>query len=101
MAVAMSFEWLLSFLLVPLVVLSVWNGLRNGHLLIVIPAGFVAAMLLLLTYTHGEPWTTIRFRAVYWPVFLILASGGVAALLRARLATLHVGQPDRLTEYAD
>jgi hypothetical protein len=101
MAVALSFEWLLSFLLVPLVVFSVWDGLRNGHLLIVIPAGFVAAMLLLLTYTHGEPWTTIRFRAVYWPVFLILASGGVAAFLRARLVTLHVGQPDRLTEYAD
>ena len=90
MALAMAFEWLLSFLLVPLVVFSVWYGLRNGHQLILIPAGFVTAMVLLLTYTHGDPWSTIRFRAVYWPVFLILASGGVAAFLRARQSTLHV-----------
>jgi hypothetical protein len=101
MAVVMAFEWLLSFLLVPLVVYSVWDGLRNGHHLILIPAGFVTAMVLLLTYTHGDPWSTIRFRAVYWPVFLILASGGIAAFLRARQSTLHVGQPDQLTEYAD
>jgi hypothetical protein len=84
MAVALAPEWLLSFLLLPLAIVAVWGALRERDWLIVVPAGFTIAMLLLLTYIHGEPWTTIRFRSVYWPVFLVLASGGVVLVLRAQ-----------------
>jgi hypothetical protein len=88
MAVAFAPEWLLSFLLIPLAIVAVWHALRQHQWLIVLPAGFTAAMVLLLTYVHGEPWSTIRFRSVYWPVLLVLASGGLSAVLQARRSNL-------------
>jgi hypothetical protein len=84
MALALAPEWLLSFLMVPLVVAAVWDGAWQRRPLVLIPAVFVAAMVLLLTYIHSEPWTTIRFRSVYWPVFLVLAAGGVTVVARRR-----------------
>jgi hypothetical protein len=84
LAAALAPEWILSFALLPLAFVTLWTAVRDRRWLIALPAGFIGAMFLLLTYIHADPWTTVRFRSVYWPVFLVLAAGGAVTLLRAR-----------------
>jgi hypothetical protein len=100
MAAALMPEWLLSFALIPLVLFAMYDAVRQGRLLILIPAAFLGAMILLLTYIHSEPWSTIRFRSVYWPVLLVLAAGGVAALARRRQSVAAAGIVNRPSECA-
>ena len=73
-------EWLLTFLLVPLGGWSVWQALRRGFYEALLPAGFIAANILLLTWIHGDAWTTYRLKAVYWPLFLTMAAAGASFL---------------------
>jgi hypothetical protein len=100
MALALMPEWLLSFVLVPLVLIAVFDGVTHDRPLILIPAAFVGALVCLLTYIHSEPWSTIRFRSVYWPTFLILAAGGLTALARRRQPTMAIDARDQPSECA-
>jgi hypothetical protein len=101
MALALMPEWLLSFVLVPLVIVAVYDGVWHGRPLILIPAAFLGALVLLLTYIYSEPWTTIRFRSVYWPVFLILAAGGLTTFARRRQPAAAHEARDQPSECAD
>jgi hypothetical protein len=101
MALALMPEWLLSFVLVPLVIVAVYDGVWHGRPFILIPGAFLGALVLLLTYIYSEPWTTIRFRSVYWPVFLILAAGGLTAFARRRHPAAALEAGDQPSECAD
>jgi hypothetical protein len=41
---------------------------------------FIAELVLVLAYTHGDDWTTFRFRMMYWPLYLMLAAAGAIQL---------------------
>jgi hypothetical protein len=71
-------EALWSFLLIPLAVAGVVVAIRRGDLAVLIPAGYVGAIMALFTWLHGEEWTTYRLRNLYWPVLLILVAGGIS-----------------------
>ena len=71
-------EALWSFLLLPLAVAGVLVAIRRGHLAVLIPAAYVAAIMAVLTWLRGEEWSTYRFRNLYWPVLLILVAGGIS-----------------------
>ena len=69
-------EWLLAFALWPLAGIAVYVSVKQGQTPILLPAAFIAALVALLGWTHGDDWTTIRFRSVCWPELLVLAAGG-------------------------
>ncbi|MEO8077440.1 MAG: hypothetical protein ABI818_14010 [Acidobacteriota bacterium] len=71
-------EALWSGLLLPLAAAGVFAGVRRGQLAVLIPAAYVAAIMALFTWLHGEEWTTYRFRNLYWPMLLILVAGGIS-----------------------
>ncbi len=48
------------------------------------PAAFIGAMLCILAWIYGDPWTILRFRATFWPLILVLAAGGGVLLWRRR-----------------
>jgi 4-amino-4-deoxy-L-arabinose transferase-like glycosyltransferase len=77
-------EWLASFALAPLALLGLWRALRERHFEVLLPAAFIAIVVALLAWTHGDDWTTFRFRALYWPLYLVIAAHGVTAVAAYR-----------------
>lgn len=73
-------EWLLNFALLPIVTWVSLSALRRRDIPVALVAAFVAGMVLLLAWTHGDDWSTFRFRAVYWPAYLTLAAPGMVHL---------------------
>ncbi|MEO6237505.1 MAG: hypothetical protein ABIQ52_10950 [Vicinamibacterales bacterium] len=90
-------EALWSVLLIPLAVAGFVVAVRRGQLAVLIPAAYVAAIMALFTWVHGEEWTTYRFRNLYWPELLVLVAGGVTwayewwAARRSQAAVSHTG----------
>ena len=60
-------EWLANLAFPLALAVGVLAVTRRQDALLAIPCVFVAGMMLLLAITHGDDWTTFRFRAVYWP----------------------------------
>lgn len=77
-------EWLANFVLLPLAFWAFVNSVLRRQLLPILPAAFVAGLVLVLAYTHGDDWSTFRFRVVYWPVYLMLAAAGAVQLSSVR-----------------
>jgi len=100
-AIGLAPEWLLSFVLIPLAIVAVYDDVRHGRRLVLIPAVFLVGMVLLLTYIHFDPWSTIRFRSVYWPVLLVLAAEGVTVFARRRQSAAAVPALDGPSESVD
>jgi hypothetical protein len=73
-------EWLVNFALLPIVVWISVDAVRRMDVPVMIVAAFLACMVLVLTWTHGDDWSTFRFRAVYWPAYLTVAAPGIARL---------------------
>jgi len=77
-------EWLATFAILPLAYWGLINAIRQRRYESLLPAAYVCVMVLVLAWTHGDPWTTYRHRATYWPFVLVLAGGGISLALRAR-----------------
>jgi hypothetical protein len=73
-------EWVANFFLLPLAIAGTAVALKRGHLSVLVVAGFISGVVLLLAWTHGDDWTTYRFRAIYWPLLLVLSAGGAVAV---------------------
>ena len=90
-------EALWSVLLIPLAIAGLVVAVRRGQLAVLIPAAYVAAIMALFTWVHGEEWTTYRFRNLYWPELLVLVAGGVSwayewrAARRPQASVSHTG----------
>lgn len=76
-------EWLANFLLFPLALWALADTVRRRQLMPLLPIAFVAGLVLLLAYTHGDDWSTLRFRAVYWPFYLMIAAAGAVQLYQS------------------
>lgn len=69
-------DWLMTLTLTPLAIAATLMTLRRRRYDVLIPAGFVAAMMGILVLMPLDSWAIYRFRAVYWPVLLTLSAGG-------------------------
>jgi hypothetical protein len=70
-------EALWSVLLLPLAIAGVLVALGRRNLAVLIPAAYVGAIIVVISWLHGDEWSTYRFRNLYWPVLLVLVSGGI------------------------
>lgn len=73
-------DWLLSFLFVPLAVVGTIRASSRGRPEALLVAGITAGVVLILALAYGDAWTTIRLRAIYWPLVLVLASDPLARM---------------------
>jgi hypothetical protein len=64
----------------PLVCWVFVSSVLRRQVLPLLPIAFVAALIVILAYTHGDDWTTLRFRVMYWPMYLMLAAAGAVQL---------------------
>jgi hypothetical protein len=87
-------EWLLNLILLPLAVWASVKAVRHRDEVVLITGTFVVAMIALLVVTHGDDWTTYRFRTIYWPAYLVIAGVGIEELY-ARVSPIRYR---RLTE---
>lgn len=91
MALATAPEWFINFALVPL---ALWAGilaLRQPNRLLLVSCTFVGGMILLLAITHGDDWSTFRFRAIYWPVYLMIGAAGAVQVYQSVTSSVRAG----------
>jgi hypothetical protein len=87
-------EALWSIVLLPFAITGVLVAVGRGQFAVLIPAAYTVIIMLVLSWLHGDEWSTYRFRNLYWPVLLIFVAGGMTWAYEWWRTRRHARRPD-------